>query len=131
MLNRYWSWTTGEAEPAESGLPFGPLRFRAWTDGEAAAAEAGLPFGPLRFRAWTSASGELPGTSGIPFGPLRFRAWTNGEDVVVIPPTGISGGSYRQPIRITVSELDRMRLQRDDELLLFIVSAAVACGLLD
>jgi hypothetical protein len=35
MLTRYWQWTSGPAAPAESGLPFGPLRFRAWTSGDA------------------------------------------------------------------------------------------------
>ena len=35
MLTRYWQWTSGAATPAESSLPFGPLRFRAWTGGAA------------------------------------------------------------------------------------------------
>lgn len=101
MLNRYWSWTSGAAIPAESGVPFGPLRYRAWTSGTAVPAEAGLPFGPL-----------------------RFRAWTSGTAVFV----DHGGGTV---IRIPVSQLDRMRLERDDELLLFIASAAAACGLLN
>ena len=51
MLTRYWQWTSGAATPAESSLPFGPLRWRAWTSQAADAAVAGLPFGPLRFEA--------------------------------------------------------------------------------
>jgi hypothetical protein len=34
MLARYWTWTSGPAAAAESGLPFGPLRFRAWTSSD-------------------------------------------------------------------------------------------------
>lgn len=105
MLNRYWTWTSGPAVAAETGLPFGPLRYRAWTSGAAAAAESGLPFGPLRYRAWTSGA--------------------------AIPPVDHGGGGFFKPIRIPVSQLDRMKLERDDELLLFIAAAAVATDMLN
>lgn len=56
MLVRFWTWTN---EAPDSGVPFGPLRFRDWTSpAPAADAESGVPFGPLRFRAWTSGDAE-------------------------------------------------------------------------
>ncbi len=83
----YWSWTSGAALPADSGLPFGPLRYRAWTSG----------------------------TEGVP------------PAVVVIP----GGGSFVQERRLTVTELQRRKLQSEDELILFIAAASASIGLLD
>ncbi len=108
VLNRPWSWTSGGPE---SGIPFGPLRFRAWTSAPATTA---------------------PGQTCIPFGPLRFRAWTNGEDVIVVPPVDQGGGGFVRHRPFTIN-LDghRNRLLRDDELILFIAAASVAGDLLD
>lgn len=97
MLTRYWQWTSGPANAAESGLPFGPLRYRAWS--------------------W------LP-ESGLPFGPLRYRPWTSGA-AVVPPVIDTGGGGFRVPIDDRLDRLHRLRLQRDDELLLLVVAAFV------
>ncbi len=86
MLNLYWSWASGPALPADSGLPFGPLRYRAWTSGT-----------------------EIP--------PVA----------VVIP----GGGTFVQERRLTVAELQRRKLQSEDELILFIAAASAAIGLLE
>jgi hypothetical protein len=96
-------------------------RYWSWTSGPP---QGGLPYGPLRYRAWTSGVADAA-AAGLPFGPLRYRAWTSGTALVVIDH---GGGTI---IRIPVSQLDRLRLQRDDELLLFIAAAAVATGMLN
>ncbi len=102
MLTRYWSWTSGPATGADAGLPFGPLRYRAWT--------------------------TTPPAAALPFGPLRYRAWTSGAEVAPVIVTGPGGGSA---IRIPVDALTRARLQRDDELILFVIAGAVATGILN
>ena len=64
----------------------------------------------------------------MPFGPLRFRQWTSGEATPPQPPqVGYGGG----PVRLRVDPLIRMRLERDDEVVAFVVAAAAAAGLLD
>lgn len=108
MLTRYWQWTSAPATPSAAGLPFGPLRYRAWT---------------------SAPSVVTPAASGLPFGPLRFRAWTSGA--AVTPPAVDHGGGF--PIRRPPPDdrLERARLARDDELLLWVVSGAASAGLLD
>ena len=105
MLTRYWQWTSAASTPATSSLPFGPLRWRAWTSQAASAA-----------------------ASALPFGPLRFRAWTSGE---ATPPPVDTGGYGGGAVRLRVDPLIRMRLDRDDEVVAFVVAAAAAAGLLD
>lgn len=71
---------------------------------------------------------------GIPFyGPRYFSPFGETILVPVVPPVVVhpGGGSFHQPVRITVDGLLRMQLRNEDELMLFIASAAAACGLLD
>ena len=96
MLTRYWQWTSAQGQPAASGVPFGPLRFRAWTSPAAAPAS---------------------GVTGLPFGPLRYRAWTNG--VAIVPPV------YDDRVAVQYIPVpDRFRRARmdDEELLLFVAA---------
>lgn len=130
MLNRLWSWTSAPDVPATSGVPVGALRFRQWTSAPAGAdAVTGVPLGALRLRQWTSAAASpgTPAITGIPIGPLRVRAWTSAALVPVVVQGGGAG-----PIRIPVdNRLERLRLQRDDELMTFVAAAAASLGLLD
>ena len=67
MLTKYWQWTSAEST-VDSGVPFGPLRFRAWTSvAPASDAVSSIPFGPLRFRSWTSATLAVGGGGGVRF----------------------------------------------------------------
>lgn len=67
------------------------------------------------------------GQSASLFATLGLTPGTAFPPVVEQP-----GGGGRFPIvRIPVDRAAALRLQRDDELILFIASAAVACGLLD
>lgn len=71
---------------------------------------------------------------GIPhFGPHYFSPFGYTVLVPTVPPpvVDVGGGSFHAPVRITVDQGLRQRLRNEDELILFIASAAVACGLLD
>lgn len=108
MLTRYWQWTSGPAAAADSGLPFGPLRYRAWTS-------AAVP--------------TSPADSGLPFGPLRFRAWTSGAAIIVPPAVDHGGGGMPLPRVITVPDYLRL-LQLDDEELLWLLVTSAATDIL-
>lgn len=90
MLARYWQWTS-------------------------AGADSGVPFGPLRYRQWTSSTGGGAITS-LPFGPLRFRAWTVGQDVPPPePPPAVAYGGRPMRVRLPIQRRNDRRQRQDDE----------------
>ncbi len=49
----------------------------------------------------------------------------------VEPPAIMGGGVFRPERRLTVEEMERRKLQSEDELMLFIAAASASLGLLD
>lgn len=99
MLTRYWQWTSAGAD---SGVPFGPLRYRQWTSATAGGAVTSLPFGPLRYRAWTIGQ-YVPPDPGGPFGvaPQRIKLpnyegirWDDEEVFAFIAALVVSGALH-------------------------------------
>lgn len=103
MLTRYWQWTS-------------------------AGADSGVPFGPLRYRQWTSAPSGTAVTS-LPFGPLRYRAWTNGVEPEPPQPEPTPGGRRGEPfLRLDLAKYEL--IERDDTEIVAFLASLLASGAL-